>query len=167
MSDLTPTVYAELRAIARARLASQKPGHTLQATALVNEAWLKLRGHFDMQQPGPAFFKTAAEAMRQVLIDHARGKARQKRGGGVQRELTDVAELSEESDPDQILALDEALCRLESQDETAAAVVKLRYFSGLSVGETAAALQLSERTVKREWRFARAWLLQQLSEPTG
>lgn len=161
MADLTQTVYNELRAIARARIAQQKPGHTLQPTALVNEAWMKLHGHFN--DASPAFFKTAAEAMRQILIDHARSKGRVKRGGGIKRELADVAEIGEETDPDQILALDEALCRLESQDAQAAEIVKMRFFAGLSVEETAAALGVSERTVKRDWQFARAWLFEQLA----
>lgn len=161
VDDLSDTVYQELRAIARARLASQKPGHTLQATALVNEAWMKLRGHFT-EQSGPAFFKTAAEAMRQILIDHARSKARLKRGGAVQRELADVAEFGGDDDAEEILALNDVICRLEERDPQAAQVVKLRFFAGLSVEETAAALGISDRTVKREWQFARAWLFDQL-----
>lgn len=172
MAGLTDTVFQELRSIARARLATQKPGHTLQATALVSEAWMKLRTHFDGLEGTPQFYKTAAEAMRQILIDHARGKSRLKRGGGEAKrvgvtEIAEVAVLSEEADPDEILALDEAIARLEQEEPDAAAVVKLRFFAGLSVEETAAALGISERTVKREWRFARAWLFERLKDPAA
>ena len=158
-AEFAQSIYRQLHAIARKRLAGRGSGHTLQPTALVSESWLKLRDHFDTAEPSPAFFRTAAEAMRQVLIDHARGKARVKRGGGAaRRELADVAQLAAEDDPDQILALDEALRRLEQQDPDAARDVKLRFYAGLSVEETAAVLGVSERTVKRDWQFARAWL---------
>lgn len=153
-------MYEQLRAIAGARLQSQPAGHTLQATALVNEAYLKLRDHPSILAGDRArFFHAAAQAMRQVLIDHARGKARVKRGGGAgRRELADVAQLAAEDDVEQILALDEAMHRLEQQDPGAAEVVKLRFYAGLSVEETASILGVSERTVKRDWQFARAWL---------
>lgn len=172
MGEFADTVYKELHAIARRRLAQQKAGHTLQPTALVNEAWMKLRGHFDMTEPSPVFFKTAAEAMRQILIDHARGKKRLKRGGGAQRadaevdEIPEIAELSDATDFDQILSLNEALSRFETMDPQAAEVVKLRFFGGLSVEETASALDISERTVKRDWQFARAWLAKELDGST-
>ena len=158
--DLTAQVYEQLRAIAAARLQGQPAGHTLQATALVHEAYLKLQDHPSILGGERArFFHAAAQAMRQVLIDHARGKGRVKRGGGAaRRELADVAQLAAEDDVDQILALDEALRRLEQQDPAAAQVVKLRFYAGLSVEETAAVLGVSERTVKRDWQFARAWL---------
>mgnify|MGYP005863503609 CR=1 FL=1 len=169
MAGLTDTVFEELRSIARSRLATQKPGHTLQATALVSEAWMKLHSHFEGAEGTPQFYKTAAEAMRQILIDHARGKQRLKRGGDAKRvnvtEIAEMAALSEESDPAEILALDEAIARLEEEEPDAAAVVKLRFFAGLSVEETAAALGISDRTVKREWRFARAWLCERLKDP--
>lgn len=168
MADLTPSIYEELRAIARARLAGQKPGHTLQATALVNEAWMKMRDHAHLQEPNGVFFKTAAEAMRQILIDHARSKNRVKRGGGNQREpieLGEVAQLDDSADPADILTLDDAIRRPETVDAQAAEVVKLRFFAGLSVEETAQALGVSDRTVKRDWSFARAWLFEHLAEP--
>lgn len=169
MAGMTDTVFEELRSIARARLATQKPGHTLQATALVSEAWMKLHAHFQGAEGTPQFYKTAAEAMRQILIDHARGKQRLKRGGDAKRvnvtEIAEMAVLSEESDPAEILALDEAIARLEEEEPDAAAVVKLRFFAGLSVEEAAAALGISDRTVKREWRFARAWLFERLKDP--
>ena len=161
--DLNGQVYEQLRAIARAKLAQQSPGHTLQATALVHEAFLKLRDHPSIVSAEPArFYQAAAQAMRQILIDHARARGRIKRGGGVRREFADVAELADEQDPGQIMALDEAISRLEKQEPRAAEVVKLRFFAGLTVEETAEALELSERTVKREWQFARAWLFQAL-----
>jgi RNA polymerase sigma factor (TIGR02999 family) len=166
MGELSETIFRELHAMARQRLAAQRAGHTLQPTALVNEAWLKLRGHFQMDKPSPAFFKTAADAMRQILIDHARGKKRLKRGGGAQRDDRDIGEVADNSDPadfDQILSLNEALSRLEQLDAQSAEVVKLRFFCGLSVEETAEALGISDRTVKREWQFARAWLAKELA----
>jgi len=161
--DLTTCVYEQLRAIARNRLAQQSPGHTLQATALVHEAFLKLRDHSSIICAEPErFFKAAAMAMRQILIDHARTQARDKRGGGIRREFADVAELAETQDPAEIMALDEAISRLEQVEPQAAQVVKLRFFAGLTVQEVAATLGLSERTVKREWQFARAWLFRAL-----
>jgi len=163
VADLSRQVYEQLRAIARAKLAQQSPGHTLQATALVHEAFLKLRDHPSIVSAEPArFYQAAAQAMRQVLIDHARARGRIKRGGNVRREFADVAELAGEQDPAQIMALDEAISRLEQQEPRAAEVVKLRFFAGLTVEETAQALDLSERTVKREWQFARAWLFEAL-----
>jgi RNA polymerase sigma factor (TIGR02999 family) len=159
---LLAQVYEQLRAIARQRLMSEAPGHTLQATALVHEAYLKLRQNssvFGLDQS--RFVMAAAEAMRRILIDHARTRGRIKRGGGAKREpidVADVADLATDPEPDQILALDEAICRFEQQDQQAAQVVKLRFFAGLSVEETAASLGISQRTVKRDWQFARAWL---------
>lgn len=162
-TDLSRQVYDQLRAIARAKLAQQSPGHTLQATALVHEAFLKLRDHPSIVSAEPArFYQAAAQAMRQILIDHARARGRIKRGGNVRREFADVAELADEQDPAQIMALDEAISRLEQQEPRAAEVVKLRFFAGLTVEETAQTLDLSERTVKREWQYARAWLFQAL-----
>lgn len=166
---MSSDVFEELRRIARSKLASQKPGHTLQPTALVNEAWMKLKDHFDAENPTPAFFKTAAEAMRQILIDHARAKLCLKRGGGeYKRErvgLTHIAEIAtigDETDPDEILALNDAIARLEEEEPQTAEVVKLRFFAGLSVEETAAALGVSDRTVKREWKYARARLFEMM-----
>jgi RNA polymerase sigma factor (TIGR02999 family) len=164
--NLLAQVYEQLRAIARNRIASEAPGHTLQATALVHEAYMKLclSGSGFQLNDRAQFVIMAAEAMRRVLIDHARGKHRVKRGGGVaKRALADVADLAIDDDPDQIMALDEAIRRFEQEDKQAAQVVKLRFFAGLSVAETAEALGLSERTVKRDWQFARAWLFRALS----
>lgn len=162
-ADLLEQVYGELRAVAAAQLAREAPGHTLQATALVHEVFLKLQGHPSLLASDPAwFFDAAAQAMRRVLIDHARTRGRVKRGGGVRREFTDVADLAADHDPHEILALDEAIDRLEKSEPQTARVVKLRFFAGLSVPETARIMGLSERTIKREWRFARAWLFHAL-----
>jgi RNA polymerase sigma-70 factor, ECF subfamily len=157
------TVYDQLRAMARQRLASQPLGHSLQATGLANEAWMRLQRHFNPDDNSPAFFCTAVEAMRQILIDHARAKQRLKRGGPVKREREAVEEIAADKVPDEWIELDEALGRLEELDPQAAQIVKLRFFAGLSVEETAAALDISERTVKRDWQFARTWLFGQLS----
>lgn len=160
-------VYDQLRALARARLANERRGHSLQATELVHEAFLKLRKDHAMSgQDRAAFFRAAAEAMRRVLIDHARGKGRAKRGGGSKRVLRDVAELAEEQDSAEVMALEEAVCRLEEQEPQAALVLKLRFYAGMSVPETAEATGLSERTVKREWQYARAWLFRALDDGT-
>jgi len=162
-SELTQQVYDQLRVIARARLAGQPAGHTLQATALVNEAYLKLQNHPSILAADRAsFFRAAANAMRQILVDHARSRGRLKRGGPAKRDFVDVAGLAEGQDPGEILALDEAIRRLEDEEPQAARVMKLRFFTGLSVEETARVLGLSERTVKREWQFARAWLYRAL-----
>jgi RNA polymerase sigma factor (TIGR02999 family) len=163
-AGLLAQVYDQLRSIARARLAREAPGHTLQATELVHEAFLKLRGHPALASEDRArFFYAAAEAMRRILIDHARTKGRIKRGGGKKPVIADVAELAADADGDEILALDEAVCRLEKQDADAARVVRLRFFAGLNVEETAEAMGVSERTIKRDWQFARAWLFRELS----
>jgi RNA polymerase sigma factor (TIGR02999 family) len=167
-SDLSTQVYAQLRHIAEMRLASQPAGHTLQATALVHEAYLKLQNHpsvFGLERAH--FFRVAAEAMRQILIDHARSKGRQKRGGGAggtarRHAVADVAQLAAEQDPEEILALEEALRRFEQLEPRAAEVVKLRFFAGLTVEEASEVTGLSVRTVNREWKFARAWLFKAL-----
>lgn len=157
---LLASVYDQLRAIARRRLAGEAAGHTLQATALVHEAYLKLCGNpsiFGLEKS--RFMFAAAEAMRRILIDHARTRKREKRGGADRRRaMMDIADLAAEIDPEQTLALDEAICRLSSLDAQAAQIVQLRFFAGLSVDETAEVLGISPRTVKRDWAFARAWL---------
>lgn len=170
---LIEQVYAQLRAIARRQMQQERAGHTLQATALVHEAFLRLT-EAGVSWSGPAaFYTAAAEAMRRILIEHARSRGRIKRGGGgagadgepmqrVDLDLSHVAELSED-EPDRIMALDEAFRRLGGADARAASVVALRFYAGLSVEETARALGLSERTVKRDWEFARAWLFDTLA----
>ncbi len=162
---LVPLVYDELRAIASQRMREERAGHTLQATALVNEACARLLGPGRMDYQSRAhFFRVAAESMRRILIDHARRRNADKRGGGRGRLPLDVVDLAQESDPGMVLALDEALTRLESEDPRAFEVVQLRFFAGLSVEQAAEALGVSERTVQREWSFARAWLARALGE---
>jgi RNA polymerase sigma factor (TIGR02999 family) len=146
------------------RLRSERPDHSLQATALVHEAYLRLLGGDTAAawNDRTHFMVAAAEAMRRILVDHARGRGREKRGGGAAHiELSD-ANAAYALDDDDVLALDEVLPRLEALDARTADVVRLRYFVGLSVAETANALGVSERTVKREWAFARAWLFRAL-----
>jgi RNA polymerase sigma factor (TIGR02999 family) len=170
-ADAVVRVYEELRLLARQRLASERAGHTLQATALVNEAYLRLIDSAGgaLNFAGRAhFFHAAAEAMRRVLVEHARARSRLKRGGGEARrvalvELTGVADLAAaDSDPAEILTVDEAIRRLEEQSPDVGAVVRLRFYAGLSPKETAEALGVSESTVYREWNFARAWLYREL-----
>lgn len=159
LAQLAPIVYDELRILAAAQLRRERPGNSLQPTALVHEAYLRLVG--DDRSPWEDrahFFRAAAQAMRRILIDKARARGRQKRGGGRVRVSLEGVGAPIWDDSDRVLALDEALQRLEEQDPRSAEVVQLRYFGGLSVHETAHALGLSERTVKREWTFARAWL---------
>jgi RNA polymerase sigma factor (TIGR02999 family) len=161
--ELLSLVYTHLHSIARARMAQERPGHTLQATALVHEAYLRVLGEHKLAWNGRAhFFHVAAEAMRRLLIEHARRRARTKRGGDRQRVPLNVLDLAAEPDEQQILALDGALGRLEAVDAQAAEVVRLRFFAGLSVEQSAEALNLSARTIKRDWAFARAWLHQAL-----
>jgi RNA polymerase sigma factor (TIGR02999 family) len=161
---LIEAVYTELRAIARWRLASERAGHTLQATALVNEVCLRLLGADAVSWNDRAhFFAAAADAMRRILLEHARNRGRQKRGGGRKRLSLDAMDLVVDQDHHDVLALDEAIGRLEQQDPRLGQLVKLRFFAGLSVQETARALGLSEKTVQRDWKLARAWLSRELS----
>lgn len=159
-SALYSLVYDQLRAIAQRRMAAEPGGHTLQATALVNEACIRLLGKPDATWHGRAhFFRTAAQAMRQILIDHARAQNTNKRGGGrAALSISNVAELAMTDDPSGFLALDEAILRLEQVDAFAVSVVRLRFYAGLQEAEVAQALGASERTVRRAWVFARGWL---------
>lgn len=165
-ADLLPLVYEELRKLARARMARERPGQTLQPTALVHEAYLRLSGDGDAPWASRAqFFAAAAEAMRRILIEKARRSRRRKRGGGRRRVTLDEGLLQAEPAPEEILALDQAIDRLEARDAAMARVVKLRYFAGLTVEETALALETSPRTVKRLWTAGRAWLHRELTRP--
>jgi RNA polymerase sigma factor (TIGR02999 family) len=160
---LLPLVYDQLRAMAQQRMMLERPGHTLQATALVHEAFLRLIGPRETPWVGQSHFYTAAAtAMRQILLDHARGRNRKKRGGKLQRVPLNVLDLASLEDSEEILALDEALCRLEHQEPEVGEVVRLRFFAGLSVDQTAEALGIAPRTVDRRWKFARAWLFREL-----
>lgn len=161
-------VYGELRRVARRHLANERPGHTLQTTALVNEAYLRLTGGSDVAWSGRAhFFAAAAEAMRRILIDRARRRRTEKRGGGLERVTLDEARVGHPSAPEELLALDEALERLEARDPRRAQVVKLRFFAGCTEQEIARVLGLSERSVSRLWTGARAWLYDQMATRSG
>ncbi|HLP83868.1 MAG TPA: ECF-type sigma factor [Phycisphaerales bacterium] len=168
MSDLSQQVYAQLRAIAQARLAHERPGHTLQATALVHEALMRVdRAAQTVDAASPQFIWAAAQAMRRILIEHARTRNATKRGGDFKRlswsgGIADVADLASEEHSDKIEALDAAIVRLEEHDERAARVVRLRFFAGLSIDQTARAMDMSPRTAKRDWEYARTWLLREL-----
>ncbi len=164
-NELLEIVYGHLRKIAARRMAGERPGHTLGATELVHEAYLKMAGSLgerDWKTRGH-FYAAAAEAMRRILVDHARRRLSAKRGGGAERDFIDVIELAAEGDSEAVLALHEAVDRLEAAHPAAAAVVKLRFFAGLSVIETGESLGISERSTVRHWRFARAWLYDKLS----
>ena len=173
--QLLPLVYEQLRKAAQLRLAGERAGHTLQATALVHEAYLKLVGPRDLPWQGRAhFYAAAAEAMRQVLLDHAKARGRVKRGGALQRiPLDDVATLggpvAEDHGPDRedFVALDDAIRRLGSKDPRMAEVVRLRFYAGLEVSQVALVLDVSERTVKNDWAFARAWLEREMKSASG
>ena len=171
--QLLPLVYGELRKLAAQKLAQEKPGQTLEATALVHEAYIRLvpppkspasqggaggvrwdsRGHF---------FAAAAEAMRRILLNRARDRKRLKRGGDRQRIDLDKIELGLESNDDQLIALDEALEKLTVEDRLSAQLVKLRFFAGLTLREAAESLGIAQRTAERQWAYARAWLYNQL-----
>ena len=162
--ELLPVVYEELRRLAHRRMAHERPGQTLQPTALVHEAYLKLVGNPDMEWKNRGhFFGAAARAMRQILVDRARRKAAVKRGGDRARVDLDPVELAVlEQVPDAILSLEVGLERLQAIDPRKHDIVMLRYFSGLTIEQTAAALGLSKTTVKDEWQFARAWLVAEI-----
>ena len=160
---LLPIVYDDLHAAAGRALAGERRNHTLSATALVHEAYLRLAGPRDLPWAGRAhFYAAAAQAMRRILVDHARARTAQRRGGpDARRAALDLAALPDPNSDDELsgfLILDEAISRLEEVDGQAAAVVRLRYFAGLSIEATAAALGVSAPTVKRTWAFARGWL---------
>jgi RNA polymerase sigma factor (TIGR02999 family) len=165
--QLLPLVYEELRQLAAAKLAHEKPGQTLQPTALVHEAYLRLvdadkaqewsgRGHF---------FAAAAEAMRRILVENARRKGSRKHGGGLVRKDLDDAQPAAPEPPEELLALDEALDRLAAKDPLKAELVKLRHFAGLTIEQAAQALGISPTTANRYWAYARAWLHQEITGP--
>ncbi len=164
VNQLIPLVYDELRALAQVYFRRESPGHTLQATALVNEAYLKLARGKGPEWQGPNHFRAAmARAMRQILVDHARGKKRSKRWGGIVRvELGEGPTLLSQS-PDNVLALDLALDKLAAKHPRRAQIVELRLFGGLTVDEVAELLGTSVSTVEQEWTFIRAWLRRELS----
>ena len=157
--QLLPLVYEELRKLAAARMANEAPGQTLQPTALVHEAWLRLGGADGQSWDGRAhFFGAAAEAMRRILIENARRKKALRHGAGQPQLDIQQIEIAGPAPDDQVLAVDEALTRLAALDKEKAELVKLRYFAGLTIEEAARALKISEATAKRWWVYARAWL---------
>lgn len=167
--QLTAALYEQLLAMARARMSDERTNHTLQPTALVSEVYLRLQkeGRFDVTNR-PRFFHAAAEAMRRILIEHARSRGRKKRGGNKKPIPINLIDLAAEDNSDTILVLDDAICRLEQQSAQQAEVVRLRFYAGLSVEETAEAMGVSEVTVKRAWRYARAWLWREMNaDDTG
>jgi RNA polymerase sigma factor (TIGR02999 family) len=162
--QLLPLVYDELRTLAAARLHHEQPGQTLQATALVHEAYLRLvggEGHPHWHNRSH-FFAAAAEAMRRILLNRARDKKRLKRGGGRQRMNLDQVELALETDDEELIALDEALEKLGQADKLAADLVKLRFFAGLTLQQAGESLGISLRSAERQWAYTRAWLFDQL-----
>jgi RNA polymerase sigma factor (TIGR02999 family) len=170
--QLLPMVYEELRKLAASRMANEKVGQTLQATALVHEAWLKIAGegheHFANRRH---FFKAAATAMQQILIDNARRKQRLKHGANAVGEELHESRIAMSAPSEELLAVNDALAALAAEDPQAAQVVQMRYFVGMTVSEIATALDLAPRTVDRHWAFARAWLKRKirtsLSSPAG
>jgi RNA polymerase sigma factor (TIGR02999 family) len=166
-AELLPLVYRELRNLAAHNMASQPPGQTLQATALVHEAWLRLTGNEDARWEGRAhFFNAAAEAMRRILIDNARRKHALRHGGGQQRLDVQEIELAAAVPENELLAVNEAIEDLAARDPQKAELVKLRYFVGMSIAEAAQVLGVSEPTAKRWWTYARAWLFNRIQAGT-
>jgi RNA polymerase sigma factor (TIGR02999 family) len=170
LPDWLPRIYAELRRKAQVYLNDERSGHTLNATALVHEAYMKLAGGENAPEFKTTghFYAAAAEAMRRILVDHARARVADKRGGEARRlgggALDNAQLLTCGQAPEEILALDEALSRFGVQDPEAAEVVHLRFFAGLDIEQTAKVLGVSPRTVKRQWQFARAWLYRELEK---
>ncbi|MBK7404399.1 MAG: sigma-70 family RNA polymerase sigma factor [Phycisphaerales bacterium] len=165
---LLPMVYEELHRLAQARLRRTPPGNTLQTTALIHEAYLRLVGEGDPGWSGRHhFFGAAARAMRDILVDQARRKSAAKHGGQMRRVDLDESDIVLDEAPERLLALDEALRKLEGEDARLGEIVMLRYFAGLTQAETAAALGVSERTIERDWRYIRAWLRRELGPGDG
>jgi len=168
--QLLPLVYDELRKLAAQWLAQEKPGQTLQATALVHEAYLRLVGGEQTQDWGGRrhFFAAAAEAMRRILIDRARHKQTRKAGGGRRRlDVVEIEPVLDEENDDRLLALDEALRQLEAEDPRKAELVKLRFFAGLTAEQAAAALGVSTSTAEKDWAYARSWLRVAIDRMSG
>jgi RNA polymerase sigma factor (TIGR02999 family) len=162
--ELLPLVYKELRRLAKQRLAQEKPGQTLQATALVHEAYLRLVGDEEAQRWNSRghFFAAAAEAMRRILVENARRKRAEKHGGRLQRQDLDGIDIAAPAPSEDLLVLDEALTKLEAEDPVKAQLVKLRYFAGLTEEDAAKALGISYTSAQRYWHYAKVWLLAEL-----
>jgi RNA polymerase sigma factor (TIGR02999 family) len=167
--QLLPLVYEELRKLAAARMANEATGHTLQPTALVHEAWLRLAGNDPQVQFANRahFFAAAAEAMRRILIERARRKGAGKRGGDWQRIDLDKVDIAAEADDDTLLLVNEALEKLAQEDAKAAEIAKLRFFGGLTLEEAAQVLGVTDRTADRYWAFARVWLFDEMRQTLG
>jgi len=166
--ELLPLVYEELRKLAAYRMAQEQPGQTLQPTALVHEAWLRLTGDANVQFEGRRhFFAAAAEAMRRILIDRARQKRSLKRGAGAERVSLDDLQLAAAADDETVLRVDEALTKLTKEDPDSAQFIKLRFFAGMTNAEAAQALGISERTARRHWSFARVWLFREIRKQSS
>jgi RNA polymerase sigma factor (TIGR02999 family) len=166
--ELLPLVYDELRKLAVARMARETPGQTLQATALVHEAWLRLAGDGEQRWDNRGhFFAAAAEAMRRILVERARKKERVRHGGGLEKVDWENVSIATEDSDDTVLAIHEALEKLAKHSPQKAEIVKLRYFTGLEHEEIAQALGISEPTVRRHWAYARSWLFMELKERFG
>ena len=167
-AQLLPLVYDELRRLAAHKLAAEAPGQTLQATALVHEAYLRLVGDGEQRWDSRGhFFAAAAEAMRRILVENVRRKRSLKRGGGRAREEFDELQLAAPEPVEDLLALDEALDRLAARDPVKAELVKLRYFAGMTIEQAAAALGISDATAKRYWTYTRTWLYQEIADNPG
>jgi RNA polymerase sigma factor (TIGR02999 family) len=166
--ELLPLVYEELRRLAHLKMAQEKPGQTLQPTALVHEAWLRLtQAQACTWANRRHFFGAAAEAMRRILVERARAKGRQRRGGGCQRVNIEEVDIAAESDDETVLLVDEALEKLNRVDPIAAELIRLRFFVGLPNDQAAELLGLSDRTARRNWAYARAWLATELEDLTA
>ena len=166
VDKLLPLIYEELRLLAAQKMAQEKPGQTLQATALVHEAYIRLiEGTSQSWNSKGHFFKAAAEAMRRILIEKARRKKSQKRGGNIQRVKLDDADIVVEGPSTNLIALDEALTKLTEEDCIIADLIKLRYFTGLYLNQAAEILGISHRTAARYWAYGRVWLLREISKP--
>jgi RNA polymerase sigma factor (TIGR02999 family) len=167
--ELLPLVYEELRKLAAVRMANEAAGHTLQPTALVHEAWLRLAGNDAPAQFANRahFFAAAAEAMRRILIERARRKSAEKRGGDWQRIDLDRVEIAAKADDDTLLLVNEALEKLATEDASAAEIAKLRFFGGLTLEEAGQVMGVTDRTAKRYWAYARAWLFDEMRQTLG
>lgn len=165
LDKLVPVVYQELRRLAAYYMRRERPGHTLQTSALVNEAYMRLVDYSQMRWQSRAhFFAVAAQAMRRILVEHARKRHFAKRGGGAVKVSFDEAAIVSQEQASELVALDDALTSLEAMDQRKARIVELRYIGGLNIEETAEVLAISPATVQREWRAAKAWLYREIKE---
>ena len=164
LDELMPLVYDELRRLAARHMRGERPGHTLQTSDLVNEAYLRLAGHEEIQWQNRAhFFAVAAQAMRRILVDHARRRGNRKRGGGMHRVALDEALIVSDERAAEVVALDDALARMAEIDPRKSQLVELRFFGGLSIEEAAEVLKVSPGTVMRDWTFVKAWLRKEIA----